>query len=145
MSFIAAFPGVIYFLGSLASGFSIKYFFTASENGIFKSVATFTLHIPKEIAFFTNSSGTSDAPCSTKGTSTASLISFNLSKSSFGSPFYKPCAVPIATAKESIPVFSTKSLACSGLVYIASFSFTTKSSSCPPNLPSSASTVASYL
>ena len=49
--FIASFPGAIYFLGSLASGFSIKYFFTASENGIFKSVATFTLHIPKEIAF----------------------------------------------------------------------------------------------
>lgn len=53
-------PGVIYFLGSLASGFSLKYFFTALENGIFKSVATLTLQIPNLIAFFTNSSGTSE-------------------------------------------------------------------------------------
>ena len=115
-SLMASLPGVIYFLISFSFGFSLKYFFTALANGIFKSVATFTLHIPKLIAFLTNSSPTSEAPCKTKGTLNFSLIFFYLEKSYFGLPLYSQCAVPIATAKESIPVKLTNSLAVSGLV-----------------------------
>ena len=61
-----------------------------ATNANIKSVATLTLHIPSSIAFLTNSSGTSDAPCKTKGTDTFSLILTNLSKSNLGVPLYNP-------------------------------------------------------
>ena len=94
----------------------MRYFLSSSENGIFSSVAIFTFVIPKLIHLLTSSKLTPEAPCNTNGTDTLLLISASLSKSSFGSLFYRPCAVPIATANESIPVLSTYSTAASGFV-----------------------------
>ena len=92
----------------------------------------------------TNSSGTSLAPCSTRGTSTTSRISASRWKSIFGVLLYKPCAVPIATARLSTPVSSTKRLASCGSVRNALSASTLMSSSTPPRRPSSASTLQSW-
>ena len=87
-------------------------------------------------------SGLADPPCSTKGISVASLIFFRISScnSGFTSLGYIPCAVPIATARVSTPVLVTKSLACSGSVYV--ISLTPPSTEFPvcPIVPSSPST-----
>ncbi|MNY36812.1 hypothetical protein D3C86_1713220 [compost metagenome] len=116
---------------------------TASENAIFSSVATFTLHTPSSMVRRTYSSGTSLAPCSTSGISTTSRISPRRLKSIFGVLVYRPCAVPIATARLSTPVSSTKRLASCGSVRNALSASTLMSSSTPPSRPSSASTLQS--
>ena len=51
-----------------------------------------------------------------------------------------PCEVPMAQARESQPVFLTKSSASAGLVRVAWPSSTLMSSYTPPSMPSSAST-----
>ena len=65
-----------------------------------------------------SSSALLEPPCKTKGISTVFLISVNKSNFNLGTnPFgYIPCAVPIAIANESTPVFSTKTFASSGFV-----------------------------
>ena len=91
----------------------------------------------------TNSGITVEAPCNTIGVfGIFSFTCFKISNLNFASPLnlYAPWLVPIAIAKESQPVFSTNSFACSESVNIASEAETFTSSSIPASLPNSAST-----
>ena len=98
---------------------------------------------PYSLHLATNSGRTEEAPCKTIGKLGRRSPTFlRRSKSRYGSPLnlYAPWEVPIAIAKESTPVSSTNSAACSGSVKRASLSDTLTSSSTPAKRPNSAST-----